>query len=98
LSEQDDQVRYDVGGWISGPCLSPLNQPLGMTPEEATSLFRLRCVWGDRYQIAYSAGVWHGGRLGDFGKLGLTASTAEELRELIGADYQQWQAESRKRA
>jgi hypothetical protein len=92
------QVRHDLGGWVSGPCLSrPLDQPHGISAEDATSLFHLRCVWGDRYQIAHACGSWHAARLGTFGKFSITADTAEVLRSLIGEDYQQWQAESRKR-
>jgi hypothetical protein len=64
VSEQD-QVRYDIGGWVSGPCLDrPLNQPHGMSPEDATSLFHLRCIWGDRYGISHSGGQWKAHRLG----------------------------------
>jgi hypothetical protein len=97
VSEQGDQVRYDVGGWISGPCLDrPLNQPHGMSPEDATSLFRIRCVWGDRYGISYSGQQWKAHRLGLGAPWNITASTADELNNRIGEDFRQWQIESRK--
>jgi hypothetical protein len=99
MSEQPaGQVRFDVGGWISGPCLDrPLNQPHGMTPEEATSLFHLRCIWSDRYGISFTSKVWRAHRLGSGAPWNITAGTAEELRGLIWLDYRAWQAEARKR-
>jgi hypothetical protein len=97
VSEQDDQVRVDVGGWISGPCLSrPLNQPHGMSQEDATSLFQMRCIWGDRYGISYSGGQWKAHRLGNGAPFNITASTADELNNHIGEDYRQWVAEARR--
>jgi hypothetical protein len=88
MSEQPaGQARFDVGGWISGPCLDkPLNQPHGMTPEEATSLFHLRCIWGDRYGISFTSKVWRAHRLGSGAPWNITAGTAEELRGLIWLD------------
>jgi hypothetical protein len=96
MDNQEDQVRTDVGGWISGPCLSrPLNQPHGMSAEDATSLWHLRCLWGDRYQVTYAAGIWHAARLGSFGTFDIDADSAIELRSLISEHYQVWQAETR---
>jgi hypothetical protein len=97
MSADDGQVRNDVGGWISGPCLTgPLNQPHGMTPEEATALFHLRCIWADRYGISYGGKQWKAHRLGTGAPWNITAPTAEGLRNLIGEDFRQWQIESRK--
>jgi hypothetical protein len=96
VSEQD-QVRYDIGGWISGPCLGrPLNQPHGMSPEDATSLFHVRCIWGDRYCISYSGGQWKAHQLGAGAPWNLTADTAEMLQGHIWADYRQWAMEARR--
>jgi hypothetical protein len=98
MSEQPEgQVRYDVGGWIAGPCLDrPLNAPHGMTPEEATSLFHLRCIWGDRYGISFAGKQWKAHRLGLGAPFNITAPTAEELRGLIYLDYRAWQADARR--
>lgn len=57
-----------------------------MTGEEATSLFRLRCVWQDTYSIGLTDGVWYANRLRDPTKV-LTADTAEELSGLLQGDY-----------
>jgi hypothetical protein len=93
------EVRPDLGGWISGPCLSrPLNPAHGMSGEDSTALFYLRRLWRDRYQVTYSAGVWRAGRLGTFGRLTLEADCAEKLRNVIGEDYRVWQIEARRRA
>lgn len=92
-----DQVRYDVGGWISGPCLSsPPHAPYGMSGEDATALFHLRCVWGDRYGISFSGGEWKAHRLGSGAPWNITAGTAEGLRGKIWLDYREWQAGSRR--
>jgi hypothetical protein len=98
MTEQPEgQVRYDVGGWISGPCLErPLNQPHGMSAEDATALFHLRCTWGDRYGVSFTNKVWRAHRLGLGAPWNITATTAEELRNRIGEDFRQWQIESRK--
>jgi hypothetical protein len=98
VSEQEDQVRMDVGGWISGPCLSrPLNQPHGMSAEDASALFKMRCVWGDRYGISFSGGQWKAHRLGLGAPWNITADSPESLRNLIGEDYRLWQLETRRR-
>jgi hypothetical protein len=99
MSNQQDegQVRLDVGGWISGPCLTrPLNVPYDMTGEEATALFHLRCIWGDRYGISFTNKQWKAHRLGTGAPWNITADTAEELRSRIGEDFRQWQIEARK--
>ena len=67
-----------------------------MTPEEATSLFHLRCIWGDRYGISYTNKQWKAHRLGAGAPWNIKASTAEELRNCIGEDYRRWQLEARK--
>jgi hypothetical protein len=95
--QRGPDVRADIGGWISGPCLDrPLNQPHGMTQDEASALFHLRCTWGDRYQVSYSGDVWRAARLGAFADFSLTGDTAEELQGLIGEDYATWQAGARR--
>lgn len=97
MSEQEDRVRYDVGGWISGPCLDrPLNVPHGMTGDEATALFHLRCIWGDRYGISFAGKQWKAHRLGAGAPWNITAGTAEELRGKVYLDYRAWQAEARR--
>jgi hypothetical protein len=55
-----------------------------VTGAEATSLFRLRCVWGDMYSVAFRDGVWSAYRLK--GAAVLTANTAEELTVLMHSD------------
>jgi len=98
VSEQD-QVRPDLGGWLSGMCLDrPINVPYGMTPEDATALFYLRRIWGDRYGISYSGDEWKAYRVGTCARVTVTASTAAGLRNAIGEDYRVWQIEIRKRA
>jgi hypothetical protein len=67
-----------------------------MSGEDATALFHLRCVWGDRYGISYTNKIWRAHRLGSGAPFNITASTAEELRNLIGENYRQWQIEARK--
>jgi hypothetical protein len=57
-----------------------------MNSAEATSLFRLRCVWQDTYSIGLADGVWYANRLRDPTKV-LTADTAEELGGLLQGDY-----------
>jgi hypothetical protein len=97
VSEQEGQVRFDVGGWISGPCLSrPLNRPHGMSGEEATSLFHLRCIWGDRYGISFTSKGWAAHRLGTGARWDIRAETGAELRGKIWADYREWEAEARR--
>lgn len=90
MSNPSDQVRYDVGGWISGPCLDqPLNQPPDMTPAEATSLWTLRNTWGTYYGISFVSDVWRAYRLGAVTRQ-ITADTSEELSGLIWADFTHW--------
>jgi hypothetical protein len=67
-----------------------------MSQEEATALFRLRCIWQDRYLINYSGHVWRAARLGKFAQFDIKADSAEKLRGLIGEDYSQWQQEARR--
>jgi hypothetical protein len=99
VSDQPEgQVRFDLGGWISGPCLDrPLNVSHGMTGEEATLLWHLRCTWGDRYGISFSNKVWRAHRLGMGAPFNITADSAESLRNLIGEDFRVWQIEARRR-
>jgi hypothetical protein len=96
-NQAEGQVRYDQGGWISGPCLDrPLNSPPGMSGEDATLLWHLRCLWEDRYQIVYAGGQWHAARVGSFSNFNITGDTAAVLREKIGEDYRQWQIQARR--
>lgn len=55
-----------------------------MTGAEATSLFHLRCVWGDTYSVVVRNGVWRAYRLR--GAAVMTADTAEELTVLMQSD------------
>lgn len=65
-----------------------------MTGDEATSLFRLRCLWGDTYSVTISPdGVWSASRL--HGAEVLTADSAEELNGLMQSDYSSWLATMR---
>jgi hypothetical protein len=57
-----------------------------MNSAEATSLFRLRCVWQDTYSIGLTDGVWCANRLREPTKV-LTADTAEELSGLLQSDH-----------
>lgn len=68
-----------------------------MSTADASALFNLRLAWEDRYKIDFKSadGVWSACRLGG-GVSVLTADTPEQLRELIGQDYQHWQAEARR--
>lgn len=67
-----------------------------MTPSEATSLWDLRRIWGDRYIVGYTtAGPWRAARIGNALEC-FTADTAEELRKLISEDYAVWEREARK--
>lgn len=94
--QEDDRVRPDLGGWISGPCLDqPLNAPHGMTDAEASALWGLRNSWGTYYGVSFSGDEWRAHRLGTGAHFAITADTSEELSGLIWADYQAWRAESR---
>jgi hypothetical protein len=64
-----------------------------VTGAEATSLFHLRCLWGDAYGITLADGVWGASRL--HGAEVLTADSAEELTVLMQSDYSSWLATSR---
>lgn len=64
-----------------------------MTGEQATSLFRLRCVWGDAYAVNFWDGTWSANRLN--GAAVLTADTAEELSMQMQSDLSAWLATSR---
>jgi hypothetical protein len=64
-----------------------------VTGAEATSLFRLRCVWGDTYSVAFRDGVWSAYRLR--GATVLTADTAEELAQRMQSDISAWLATTR---
>jgi hypothetical protein len=55
-----------------------------VTGAEATSLFRLRCVWSDTFSVSFRDGVWSAYRLN--GAAVLTADTAEELTVLMQSD------------
>ena len=62
---------------VTGP---PVQEGSAMTAEEATSLFRLRCVWGDRFRIDLNAdGIWIARNNVEM----LTADTAEALKLLM---------------
>jgi hypothetical protein len=67
-----------------------------MSSEDATALFHLRCVWGDRYGISFTNKTWRAHRLGQGAPWDITAATAEELRNRIGEDYRAWQADARR--
>jgi hypothetical protein len=95
VNDSNDQVRYDVGGWISGPCLSkPMNQPHGITSEEATSLLVLRRAWQGTYEINFTTGTWRASRNGSALAV-ITADTPEELRRLIYSDDMNKRQEAR---
>jgi hypothetical protein len=64
-----------------------------MTSAEATSLFRLRCVWGDAYGITLTDGVWSANRL--HGAAVLTADSAEDLAMQMQSDFSAWLSASR---
>lgn len=64
-----------------------------MTGADATALFRLRCVWGDAYSVAFRDGVWSAYRLR--GATVLTDDTAEGLVMQMQSDYSTWLAISR---
>lgn len=82
-----EEVRIDYGGWISGPMLD-LRQVV--TAEDATTLFELKRIWGDRYKIAVSDdGTWYASRQGDSLNI-ITADSGPELRGLISEDYAVW--------
>jgi hypothetical protein len=67
-----------------------------MTASEATSLYDLRRIWGDRYVIGYTTGgPWRAARVGNALEV-VTADDAEQLRGLIMQDYSQWQNEARR--
>jgi hypothetical protein len=67
-----------------------------MTASEASSLYELRRIWGDRYVIGYTyGGPWRAARMGNALEA-FTTDTPEELRCVIQADYTTWQAEARK--
>jgi hypothetical protein len=68
-----------------------------MSGEDATALFHMRCIWGDRYGISFTSKVWKAHRLGMGAPWNITAPTAEELRNCIGEGYRQWQVEARER-
>lgn len=94
----DPNVRYDIGGWISGPCLDqPLNVPPGMTDQEAADLWAMRNVWERFYLISFASDVWRASRVGTSGQYTITADSAGELRGLVWADYVAWQREAQRR-
>ncbi len=64
-----------------------------MTGAEASSLFRLRCVWGDAYAVNFWDGGWSANRLN--GGVVLTADTAEELSMQMQSDFASWLATTR---
>jgi hypothetical protein len=56
-----------------------------VTSEEATTLFRLRCVWEHVYRVEFRDGVWSARRLSGPITI-LTADTGLELRDLMRDD------------
>ena len=56
-----------------------------MTSEEATTLFRMRCVWGDSYRVELAHGIWRG-YARDNATTVLTADTAEDLAAQMQRD------------
>jgi hypothetical protein len=64
-----------------------------VTGAEATSLFRLRCLWGDTYGVNLADGVWSASRLHSAEVL--TADSAEELSALMQADISAWLSSQR---
>jgi hypothetical protein len=60
-----------------------------VTSEEATTLWELRCRWGDAYRVTLADGVWAANRLAN-STVVLTADTGEELRQAIRDDYAAW--------
>lgn len=98
MSETDDaqrsgpeaSVRYDLGGWISGPMLDPEHLPAHvLTREEESALWRLRNVWQDAYKIEVVDGIWRAARVDDPTKV-FTAESPVELTTVLQADYRQW--------
>jgi len=57
-----------------------------MTSEEATALFRLRCIWEHAYRVEFREGVWSARRLSDPTVI-LTADTGLELGDLMRHDH-----------
>lgn len=48
--DSSDQVRYDWGGWLSGPCLPS---------DDQEQLWKLRVTWQNKYVIDVNAdGIW----------------------------------------
>lgn len=91
MTNPNDQVRIDRGGWISGPMLDVPE----MSPEEASYLFELARIWGSRYKISLADGVWQAARLGN-SLITFTAGSGPELRGLIAEDHVIWEREARK--
>jgi hypothetical protein len=88
MTQGSDQVRYDTGGWISGPCL---NEPLpDLTTEEATLLRELQSIWHDKYVIR-AVDAWTAQRIG--GTEVITADNGFELRPMITQDAINWNRE-----
>jgi hypothetical protein len=77
-----------------------------MTASEATSLYDLRRIWGDRYRISFTGGVWRACRLGNLAACHyrdqptalkvVTADSDDNLRKWINEDYAQWQQAARR--
>jgi len=61
-----------------------------MTAAEATDLYDLRCRFGDRYVISYTAGrQWRAWRIGD-ALWTLEADSAGDLRVKLRDDLAEW--------
>jgi hypothetical protein len=56
-----------------------------MTSEEATTLFRLRCIWERSYRVEFCGDVWSARRLSDPTVI-LTADSGLELGDLMQHD------------
>jgi hypothetical protein len=88
MSESNDQVRLDVGGWISGPALPA---------SEMEVLDQLARIWRDRYKIGFDGDTWSAQRMGNATVI-ITAESVEELRGFIWADFMEWSREAEKRS
>lgn len=75
--DSSDQVRYDWGGWLSGPCLPS---------DDQEQLWKLRVTWQNKYVIDVNAdGIWRAYRVGMPQTL-ITGDTSGELATLLTAD------------
>ena len=67
-----------------------------MTAAEATDLYDLRCRFGDRYTVSYTAGKrWRAWRIGDALWRTLEADNAGDLRVKLRDDLAEWDRQIR---